>query len=106
MRLGAYECIIKENTKMYEAYRAKSIFERHRHRYEFNNDYREMLEKCGLTVCGTSPDGSLVEAVELSDKLFHLGVQYHPEFKSRPHKPHPLFVLFIRQALAEKRSKK
>ncbi len=99
MRLGAYECVIKEGTKLYEAYKSKSVFERHRHRYEFNNDYRDLLSGYGFTVCGTSPDGTLVEAVELGDKLFHLGVQYHPEFKSRPHKPHPLFVLFIAQSL-------
>lgn len=106
MRLGAYECVITEGTRLYESYGAKSIFERHRHRYEFNNDYRELLSSKGLTICGTSPDGTLVEAVELKDKLFHLGVQYHPEFKSRPHKPHPLFVMFIKQSLANKERKK
>ena len=107
MRLGAYECMVKDGTKLYEAYKTRSVFERHRHRYEFNDDYRDLLSSYGLTICGTSPDGTLVEAVELKDKLFHLGVQYHPEFKSRPHKPHPLFVLFIAQSLKnQKKSKK
>lgn len=105
MRLGAYECVIKEGTSLYKAYEANSIWERHRHRYEFNNEYKELLSGHGLTVCGTSPDGTLVEAVEIKDKLFHVGVQYHPEFKSRPHKPHPLFVLFIKQSLANKERK-
>lgn len=102
MRLGAYECKIKDGTHLSEAYGADTIFERHRHRYEFNNEFKDVLSKQGLTICGTSPDGTLVEAVEISDKLFHLGVQYHPEFKSRPHKPHPLFVMFIKQSLVNK----
>ena len=102
MRLGAYECRIKDGTHLSEAYGADTIFERHRHRYEFNNEFKDVLSKQGLTICGTSPDGTLVEAVEISDKLFHLGVQYHPEFKSRPHKPHPLFVMFIKQSLVNK----
>ena len=72
--------------------------ERHRHRFEFNNAYREDVENAGLTLCGKSPDGNLIEAVELSDKLFHLGVQYHPEFKSRPARPQPIFREFIAAA--------
>jgi len=102
MRLGAYKCSIKPNTMLFEAYGQEMIDERHRHRYEFNNDYRKMFEDLGLTIGGTSPDNSLVESVELTDKLFHVGVQYHPEFKSRPHKPHPLFVKFIQKSLENK----
>ena len=75
------------------------IHERHRHRYEFNNDYRDLLQEKGLTIGGTSPDGLLVETVELTDRPFYLGVQFHPEFKSRPNKPHPLFNGFIGAAL-------
>ena len=75
------------------------ISERHRHRYEFNNEYRETLQNVGLTLSGLSPDGRLVETVELSDRPFYVGVQYHPEFKSRPNKPHPLFSAFIKAAL-------
>lgn len=73
------------------------IHERHRHRYEFNNDYRTVLT--GLTLCGISPDGRLVEAVELRDRPFHVGVQYHPEFNSRPNKPHPLFLGFVKASI-------
>ena len=76
-----------------------AISERHRHRYEFNNDYRETFEKAGLRFSGTSPDGKLVETVEITDRPFYLGVQYHPEFKSRPNKAHPLFKGFINAAL-------
>ncbi|MBQ3331688.1 MAG: CTP synthase [Ruminococcus sp.] len=99
LRLGAYPCIVQENTAMYRAYGAREISERHRHRYEFNNDYRERLQEAGLTLSGLSPDGRLVETVELSDRPFYVGVQYHPEFKSRPNKPHPLFSAFIKAAL-------
>ena len=99
LRLGAYPCNLQENTKIKIAYGKANISERHRHRYEFNNEYREILENTGLTLSGLSPDGSLVETVELSDREFYIGVQYHPEFKSRPNKPHPLFSAFIRAAL-------
>ena len=99
LRLGAYPCNLQENTKIKIAYGKASISERHRHRYEFNNEYREILENAGLTLSGLSPDGSLVETVELSDREFYIGVQYHPEFKSRPNKPHPLFSAFIKAAL-------
>ena len=95
LRLGAYPCRILPGTVMEACYGASEIRERHRHRYEYNNDYRALLEGCGLTNCGMSPDGNLVEAVELSDRPFWLGVQFHPEFKSRPNKPHPLFLGFI-----------
>ena len=100
LRLGAYPCEIKAGTTMERCYKTRSIRERHRHRYEFNNDYREALTKCGLTLSGTSPDGRLVETVELSERPFHVGVQFHPEFKSRPNKPHPLFQGFIGAAFA------
>ena len=102
LRLGAYPCRITPGTKMEECYGLPEISERHRHRYEFNNDYREILEKAGLIISGTSPDGSLVETIELADHPFYVGVQYHPEFKSRPNKPHPLFVGFLREALAHR----
>ncbi len=105
MRLGAYECSVQPNTRLMAAYGQPAVFERHRHRYEFNNAYRETFTSLGLTLCGISPDGGLVEAVEVSDKKFHLGVQYHPEFKSRPHKPHPLFVEFIARSLENAESK-
>lgn len=95
LRLGGFPCNIQSGTTMERCYGAKSIGERHRHRYEFNNDYREAFEKAGLTLSGTSPDGRLVETVELTDRPFHVGVQFHPEFKSRPNRAHPLFKGFI-----------
>ena len=100
LRLGAYPCAIKPNTVMERCYGCHLISERHRHRYEFNNDYREVLEQNGLVLSGTSPGGKLVETVELSDRSFYVGVQYHPEFKSRPNKPHPLFKGFVGAAFA------
>jgi len=99
LRLGAYPCVIAPGSTMERCYGASEISERHRHRYEFNNDYRQFLTKAGLTLSGTSPDGRLVETVELTDRPFHVGVQFHPEFKSRPNKPHPLFQGFIAAAL-------
>ena len=99
LRLGAYPCEIKAGTVMERCYGARSISERHRHRYEFNNDYREALTQAGLTISGTSPDGRLVETVELPGRSFHVGVQFHPEFKSRPNRPHPLFKGFVGAAL-------
>ena len=95
LRLGAYPCVITPETVVERCYRSSQISERHRHRYEFNNDYREILENNGLTLSGISPDGKLVEMVELSDRPFYVGVQFHPEFKSRPTRPHPLFSGFI-----------
>ena len=95
LRLGAYPCVIAAGTTMERCYGKSEISERHRHRYEFNNDYKERLTAAGLTVGGISPDGTLVETVELTDRPFYVGVQYHPEFKSRPNKPHPLFKGFI-----------
>lgn len=99
LRLGAYPCEIKHHTTMERCYESNLVSERHRHRYEFNNDYRELLESKGLTLSGTSPDGRLVETVELSDRTFYVGVQYHPEFKSRPNRPHPLFKGFVGASL-------
>lgn len=101
LRLGAYPCLVKDNTTMSHCYGTNLISERHRHRYEFNNDYRQILEAAGLTLSGTSPDNRLVETVELSDRDFFVGVQYHPEFKSRPNKAHPLFKGFISAALTK-----
>lgn len=102
LRLGAYPCKIVPGTQMEGAYGAALISERHRHRYEFNNLYRQQLEQAGLIVSGTSPDGYIVETVELNTGSFYVGVQFHPEFKSRPNKPHPLFTRFIRASLEEK----
>lgn len=99
LRLGAYPCQIQPGTMMQRCYGTSVISERHRHRYEVNNDYREQLESRGLVLSGTSPDGRLVETVELADSLFYVGVQYHPEFKSRPNNPHPLFKGFIGAAV-------
>lgn len=100
LRLGAYPCKIQPGTTMEKCYESLLISERHRHRYEFNNDFREVLEREGLTLSGTSPDGRLVETVEISENPFYVGVQYHPEFKSRPNRPHPLFKGFVGAALA------
>jgi len=103
MRLGAYPCMLKEGTKAYEAYKTKEISERHRHRYEFNNKYIPILEEKGVVFSGTSPDGQLVEIVELREHPWFLGCQFHPEFKSKPFKPHPLFKSFIRASLQERK---
>ena len=102
MRLGAYPCKIKAGTQMSEYYQTDEIRERHRHRYEFNNDYRETLENHGLTLSGTSPDDRIVETVEIAGDRFFVGAQFHPEFKSRPNKAHPLFRGFIASALKTK----
>ena len=99
LRLGAYPCIIKENTTMERCYQKREISERHRHRYEFNNDYRQQFIDAGLTLSGQSPDENLIETVELTERDFFVGVQYHPEFKSRPNRPHPLFLGFIDAAV-------
>ena len=99
LRLGAYPCERQPGTVMEKCYGTLSISERHRHRYEFNNDFRDRMTSCGLTLSGLSPDGKLVETVELSEQDFFVGVQFHPEFKSRPNKPHPLFLGFIGAAM-------
>ena len=101
LRLGSYPCVITPGTLMESCYGRSEIAERHRHRYEFNNDYREVLQNAGLCLSGMSPDGQLVETVELANHSFFLGVQYHPEFKSRPNKPHPVFLRFVEASLKE-----
>ena len=98
MRLGSYPCILKEGTKAFELYGKKEIAERHRHRYEYNNDYKEKMEAAGLICSGTSPDGRLVEIVELKEHPFFVAGQFHPEFKSRPNRPAPLFKGLIAAA--------
>ncbi len=100
MRLGAYPCRIEKGTLAYEAYGVLNISERHRHRYEFNNLFKDRLEENGLVISGTSPDGDLVEMIEIKDHPWFLGCQFHPEFKSSPMEPHPLFREFIRASLA------
>ncbi|HID97629.1 MAG TPA: CTP synthase [Thermodesulfobacteriaceae bacterium] len=106
MRLGAYPCELNEDSLAYRAYATKNISERHRHRYEFNNAHRKTLEDAGLLISGTSPDGELVEIIELNDHPWFLGCQFHPEFKSRPLKPHPLFVSFVQTALERRLKEK
>ena len=102
MRLGAYPCKIAKDSLMQKAYGEDMIQERHRHRYEFNNDFRKELEDAGLRVTGTSPDNSLVEAVEIPANDFFIAVQYHPEFKSRPNRAHAIFREFVKASLANK----
>ncbi|MBQ8983048.1 MAG: gamma-glutamyl-gamma-aminobutyrate hydrolase family protein, partial [Lachnospiraceae bacterium] len=105
LRLGSYPCRVVPGTLMAECYQIQEsktssiISERHRHRYEFNNEYRQILTEHGLVISGESPDGELVETVEIPDHLFYLGVQFHPEFKSRPNRPHPIFRKFTEAAL-------
>ena len=99
LRLGSYPCEIAEGTQMARCYGVSHIDERHRHRYEFNNDYRETLTKAGMVISGTSPDGRIVETVEVPQNDFCIGVQFHPEFKSRPNKAHPLFLGFVGASL-------
>jgi CTP synthase len=98
MRLGAFPCVLDENSKSFEAYGQRQISERHRHRYEFNNRYRELLTNAGLRLTGVSPDGKLVEIVEIPNHRWFVGVQFHPELKSRFHAAHPLFREFIKAA--------
>ena len=102
LRLGAYPCRIAPDTQMRRCYGIDLISERHRHRYEFNNTFRETLADAGLVLSGTSPDGTIVETIELADRDFFVGVQFHPEFKSRPNRPHPLFQGLVRAALAKR----
>lgn len=105
MRLGAYPCKIKEGTIAYQAYNDSKVSERHRHRYEVNNEYRDVLTDYGAVICGTSPDDFLVEMIELKDHPWFLGCQFHPEFKSRPNAPHPIFKSFIKAAKDKKQDK-
>ena len=106
MRLGAYPCRIAPQTRLQQAYGQDHTDERHRHRYEFNNEYREAFENAGVVFSGTSPDNHLVEAMEIPSHPFYVGVQYHPEFKSRPNKAHPLFRAFIAAAVERKENAK
>ncbi len=99
MRLGLYPCKVNEKSRTYEVYKEELIYERHRHRYEFNNEYRDILTKKGLVISGLSPSERLVEMIELPDHPWFIGVQFHPEFKSRPNRPHALFREFIRASL-------
>jgi CTP synthase len=103
MRLGAYPCDLVKGTKVADIYRSQSISERHRHRYEVNITYREQLEQAGLIFSGLSPDGVLPEIVEYEDHPWFIGVQFHPELKSKPFDPHPLFTSFISAAVAQSR---
>jgi CTP synthase len=103
MRLGAYPCMLEDGTFAYKAYDEKEISERHRHRYEFNNEYKDILNSKGLIISGFSPDKELVEIIEINDHPWFLGCQFHPEFKSRPLAPHPLFRAFIAAAYDEKK---
>ena len=103
LRLGAYPCVLEENTHAADAYQQEEVSERHRHRYEFNNAFREPLEEAGMLVSGTSPDKTLVEIIEIVDHPWFLGCQFHPEFQSKPMRPHPLFKAFVKAALDNKK---
>ena len=100
MRLGVYPCRVVDGSRAAKAYGQSEVLERHRHRFEFNNAYREPFEAAGMMFSGTSPDGNLVEIVELTEHPFYVASQFHPEFKSKPNKPHPLFSGFIAAAHA------
>ena len=106
MRLGAYPCKIVPGSRAAQAYGKEEISERHRHRYEVNNDYRDRLGEAGLVFAGTSPDGNLVEMCEIPDHPWFVGCQFHPEFKSKPFQPHPLFDAFIAAAAKYKKGRK
>ena len=99
MRLGRYPCVLAEGSRSRELYGAAEISERHRHRYEFNNDFRAEMQVGGMRLAGLSPDGRLVEIIELPDHPWFVGAQFHPEFKSRPDRPHPLFYGFIKASV-------
>ena len=103
MRLGKYPCALKEGSESAKCYGESDIWRRHRHRYEFNNKFRELLSEKGLLIAGTSPNGKLVEIVEVPEHPWYVGVQFHPEFKSRPNRAHPLFRGFIAASLEAKR---
>jgi CTP synthase len=101
MRLGLYPARLTPGSRAHEAYGDEVIYERHRHRFEVNNEYRDVLERAGMVLSGQSPDGRLVEIVELRDHPWFVASQFHPEFRSRPDRPHPLFTAFVRAAMAE-----
>ena len=99
MRLGAYECQVKKGTKAFEAYKTELVRERHRHRYEFNNDYLKTFEQAGMIATGINPETGLVEIVEIPTHKWFVGVQFHPEYSSTVLKPHPIFMAFIKAAI-------
>ena len=106
MRLGAYPCVLTEGSRAHEAYGSSLVHERHRHRYEFNNQYRQQFAAHGMAFTGTSPDGKLVEVIELPDHPWFVAVQCHPEFKSKPTQAHPLFRGFVQASLERREQKK
>ncbi len=99
LRLGAYPCVLQDGSKIASLYGSKNISERHRHRYEVNNDYKDKLAECGVVMSGLSPDGRIVEMIELKDHPYFVATQAHPEFKSRPDEAHPLFRGFVEAAV-------
>ena len=103
MRLGSYECNLASTSKIAQIYGCESISERHRHRYEVNMKYKDVLEKSGMQIVGVSPDGKLPEIVERKDHQWFIGVQFHPELKSKPFDPHPLFISFVKAAIDNSR---
>jgi CTP synthase len=103
MRLGAYPCVVEQGSQVYEIYGARDLSERHRHRYEVNINYRKALEEAGLRFSGMSPDGELPEIVEIPSHPWFIGVQFHPELKSKPFDPHPLFTSFVKAAVDQSR---
>jgi CTP synthase len=103
MRLGAYECIVEKGSKTFEAYQNTHIQERHRHRYEFNNDYKQEFETAGMKCVGINPESDLVEIVEIPTLKWFVGTQFHPEYSSTVLKPHPLFLAFVKAAIANKK---
>ena len=104
MRLGRYPCVLAEGSRSRDLYGQAEISERHRHRYEFNNDFRAEMEAAGMRLAGLSPDGRLVEIIELPDHPWFVGAQFHPEFKSRPDRPHPLFYGFVKASVEKMES--
>ena len=102
MRLGSYDCTLEKGSLVRKLYKRALVSERHRHRYEFNNEYKEMVHNAGLRIVGTNPESSLVEIVELANHPFFVGVQFHPEFLSKPLNPHPLFKGLIQAAIKNK----
>ena len=104
LRLGSYPCVLDESSRAYELYQEKTIHERHRHRYEVNNDFRAVLTEHGMKLSGLSPDGRIVEMCELPEHPFFIATQAHPELKSRPNRPHPLFSGFIKASMEGRRS--
>ena len=101
MRLGAYECLVKKGSKAYDAYKTEHIRERHRHRYEFNNNFRGEFESNGMTCTGVNPEADLVEIIEIPSHKWYVGVQFHPEYSSTVLHPHPLFLSFIQAAITK-----